>query len=131
MLNRRYLLTALAVAVVISGGSIAFGMDKKPFEPKIFEAAQAAGKSILIDVSASWCPTCKIQAVVLSRLGNDPKFKQFVSFNIDYDSQKDLLRKFNVQRQSTLIVFKGKFETGRSTGETNPGSIEALLAKAI
>ena len=54
-----------------------------------------------------------------------------MSFNIDYDSQKDLLRKFNVQRQSTLIVFKGKQETGRSTGDTNAASIEALLAKAI
>ena len=54
-----------------------------------------------------------------------------MSFNIDYDSQKDLLRKFNVQRQSTLMVFKGKQETGRSTGDTNAASIEALLAKAI
>ena len=60
-----------------------------------------------------------------------PQFKELVSLNIDFDSQKDLLRKFNVQMQSTLIVFKGKQETGRSTGDTNAGSIEALLGKAI
>jgi thioredoxin 1 len=54
-----------------------------------------------------------------------------VSFDIDFDSQKDLLRKFNVQKQSTLIAFKGKEEAGRSTGETDPGSIEALLGRAI
>ena len=50
-----------------------------------------------------------------------------MSFNIDFDSQKDLLKKFNVQKQSTLIVFKGKQEAGRSTGDTNAGSIDALV----
>jgi len=53
------------------------------------------------------------------------------SFEIDFDTQKDLLRKFNVQKQSTLITFKGKQETGRSTGETNAARIEALLDKSI
>ena len=38
---------------------------------------------------------------------------------------------FNVQRQSTLIVFKGKQEAGRSVGDTNAASIEALLAKGL
>jgi thioredoxin 1 len=36
-----------------------------------------------------------------------------------------------VQKQSTLIVFKGRQEAGRSTGDTNASSIETLLAKAI
>ena len=47
------------------------------------------------------------------------------------NSQKDVLRRFNVQRQSTLIVFKGKQEAGRSVGDTNAASIEALLAKGL
>ena len=53
------------------------------------------------------------------------------SFDIDFDARKDLLRKFNVNKQSTLIVFKGKQEAGRSTGDISAGSIEALLGKAI
>jgi hypothetical protein len=36
-----------------------------------------------------------------------------------------------VQKQSTLIVFKGKQEAGRSTGDTNAGSIAALVGKSI
>jgi thiol-disulfide isomerase/thioredoxin len=131
MLNKRYLLRAFAMATALSFGSIASGMDKKPFDQSAFEAAQAAGKPILVEVSASWCPICKAQAPILSRLRTDPRFKELVSFNIDFDSQKDLLRKFNVQKQSTLIVFKGKQEAGRSTGDTDAGSIEALLGKAI
>jgi thioredoxin 1 len=129
MLNRRHLLGTLAI--VLSLGSIAAAMDKRPFDQKAFEAAQAAGKPILVEVSAPWCPICKAQAPILSRLKSDRRFKELVSFDIDFDSQKDLLRRFNVQKQSTLIVFKGRQEAGRSTGDTNAGSIEALLAKAI
>jgi thioredoxin 1 len=131
MLNRRHLLGTLAMATVLPLGSIASATDQKPFDQRAFEAAQAAGKPILVEVHAPWCPICKAQAPILARLKGEPRFKDLVNFLIDFDSQKDLLRKFNVQKQSTLIVFKGRQETGRSTGDTNAGSIEALLGKAI
>ena len=60
-----------------------------------------------------------------------PRFAGLVAFNVDFDTQKDLLAKFSVQKQSTLIVFKGNQEVGRSTGVTDAGAIESLLAKAI
>ena len=131
MLNRRHLLATAAATAAFVAAPIASAADRKPFDQKAFDAAQASGKPILVEVSAPWCPTCKAQAPILSRLRGDQRFTQLVSFNIDFDSQKDLLRKFNVQKQSTLIVFKGRQETGRSTGDTNAASIEALLAKAI
>jgi thioredoxin 1 len=129
MMNRRLLLGALALSAALSVGSVAMAADKKPFDQKAFEAAQAAGKPILIEVYAPWCPVCR--APTLAKLRNDARFKNLVSFNVDFDSQKDLLKKFNVQKQSTLIVFKGSKEAGRSTGDTNAASIEALLAKSI
>lgn len=132
MINRRRVFAAIAaIATVLSLGAMASAADKTPFEQAAFAAAQAAGSPILVEVTAPWCPTCKAQAPILSRLKNDPRFKNLVSFNIDFDSQKDLLQKFGVRMQSTLIVFKGRQETGRSTGDTRPESIEALLAKAI
>ncbi len=131
MLNRRYLLSALALFAVLSVLPVARAMDKVPFDQKAFDAAQAAGKPILVEVTAPWCPVCKAQAPILSQLRNDAQFKELVTFNIDFDSQKDLLRNFNVQKQSTLIVFKGKQEMGRSTGDTNAGTITALLGKSI
>ena len=131
MLNRRHVLGALAMTAILAHNSNALAMDKKAFDQKAFDAAQAAGKPVLVEVSAPWCPVCKAQAPILSRLRADARFANLVSFNIDFDTQKDLLKKFNVQKQSTLIVFKGKQETGRSTGDTNASSIEALLGKSI
>ncbi len=129
-MNRRHLLRAIVLSATLSLGPGAFAADQK-FDQKTFEAAQAAGKPILVEVHALWCPVCKAQAPILSRLKGEARFKSMASFSIDFDSQKDLLKKFNVQRQSTLIVFKGKQEAGRSTGDTNAGSIEQLLDKSI
>jgi thioredoxin 1 len=131
MLNRRDLLGVIALSTALSLDFVASAADRLPFDQAAFEAAQAAGKPILIEVSAPWCPICKAQAPILAQLKSEPRFKNLVSFNVDFDSQKDLLRKFNVQKQSTLIVFKGKQETGRSTGVTDPGAIELLLATSI
>ena len=131
MLNKRHLLAGLALAIAMAVSAPLLALDKKPFDAKAFEAAQASGKPILVEVTAPWCPTCKAQAPILANLAGQPKFKDMARFEIDFDSQKDLLRKFNVRTQSTLIAFKGKQEVGRSTGDTNAGSIERLLAKAI
>jgi hypothetical protein len=52
-------------------------------------------------------------------------------FKVDFDEQKDDVRALKAQRQSTLIVYKGETEKGRSVGDTDPASIEALLDSAL
>lgn len=116
-------------AVIAAAPALAF--DAKPFDPAAFAAAQAAGKSILVEVHAPWCPTCKAQAPILSKLSANPKFKGVVAYRVDFDSQKDALKALNVRQQSTLIAYKGKAETGRSVGSTDPAAIEMLVGSAI
>jgi len=131
MISRRFLLQATIVGASATAIVPAHAFQMHPFDIKAFEAAQAAGKPILVEISAPWCPTCKAQKPILSDLATKAKFKDLVAFEIDFDDQKDLLRKFDVFMQSTLISFKGSKEVGRSTGDTNASSIEALLDKSI
>jgi thioredoxin 1 len=131
MLNKRHLLAGLALMVALFLSAPLEARSRKPFDAKAFEAAQAAGQPILVEVSAPWCPTCKAQKPILANLAAKPKFKDVTLFEIDFDSQKDLLRMFKVQMQSTLIAFKGRQEVGRSTGDTNAASIERLLDKSL
>ena len=131
MINRRLMVAGLFAAAGFAASAPALAFEPRTFDAKAFEAAQMAGKPILIEVTAPWCPTCKAQKPILSSLGKDPRFKDLVAFEIDFDTQKDLLRKFDVRMQSTLISFKGTNEVGRSTGDTNASSIEALLSKSI
>jgi thiol-disulfide isomerase/thioredoxin len=99
------------------------------YTPQAFDAAQAAGKPILVEVHAPWCPTCKAQQSVLEKLEAQEKFAGLQVFRVDFDSQKDALARFRARVQSTLIAFKGKAETGRSTGDTDAVAIAALLDK--
>ena len=127
--------TRLAAGIALStlaGVALpAAAAEVKPFTASAFDAAKAAGKPILVDVTAPWCPTCKAQHPVLSGLEADPRFKDLVVLDVDFDSQKDVLRTLNVRVQSTLIAFKGAAETARSTGDTQPASIAQLLGTTL
>ena len=68
---------------------------------------------------------------VVEALLKTPEFAKVALFRVDFDMQDEVLAAFKVQRQSTLIVFKGSNEVGRSVGDTNPAAIEALLSKAL
>lgn len=105
--------------------------DSKPYDQASFDALQKAGKSILVAVHASWCPTCRAQAPIINELLEEKEYQSITLLRIDYDTQKGALKKLNVSKQSTLIVFKGAKETGRSTGDTSFDSIEALVRTAL
>lgn len=129
MTTRRHIVALLALAPLLAAPARAGEVE--PFSVTAFEAAQRAGRPILVAVSAPWCPICRAQKPILSRLAAEPRFKDLVIYGIDFDSQKDLLRRFDARMQSTLIAFKGATETGRSVGETQPEWIEGLLDKTL
>ena len=130
MLTRRSILGATLVVGILAA-SPALAENAPAFDAKAFAAAQKAGKPILIAVHAPWCPTCKAQAPILSDLRAEPRFRDLVYFVVDFDSQKDLLNRFGVRTQSTLIAFKGEREAARSVGDTRRDSIFAMVGKAI
>ena len=109
----------------------AFAVERVPFDRPAFEAALKSGKPVLVDVSATWCITCKAQHVVLDKLFATPRFAGFTVFAVDYDTQKDVMRSFGVDQRSTLIVFKGGHEIDRSSWQTSEAAIATLLAKAV
>jgi len=119
---------AFLVLLALAGPAAA--AQPVPFTASAFGAAQAAGKPILVEVTAPWCPICAKQHPTLSRLEQTPELSDVIVFDVDFDSQKDVLKSFGVQMQSTLIVFSGKTEKDRATGITDPGQIQALLMKA-
>jgi len=130
MLGRRYLLTSLGAAALTSPVR-AEAVALLPFEEGRFLSAQSAGVPILVAIEASWCPTCQAQKPILSSLLERPGFKDIVALSVDFDSQKNVVRQFNARVQSTLIVFRGATEVGRSVGDTDARSIEKLLARAV
>jgi len=101
------------------------------FSQSSFNQLQIAGKSILVEVHAPWCPTCRAQAPVVDMLLKKKEYQSINILRVDFDSQKEALKAFNVSKQSTLIVYKGSKEMGRSTGDTSSASIEKLIKKSL
>lgn len=124
-------LVAGLVAVILVGAVPASAAEWKDYSPEALAEAQAEGKPILIDVFAAWCSVCRAQNPILTQLTREPKYKNLVVLKADFDTQKDALKTLNVQRQSTLIVFKGDEEVDRSVGDTSALSIEGLLDKTL
>jgi thiol-disulfide isomerase/thioredoxin len=132
MLTRRSLLiAAAALGTATLASAPARAASEQAFDAKAFADAQKAGKPILIAIHAPWCPVCTAQKPILSELMADRKFKDLAYFTIDFDSQKDLVRRFGAQKQSTLIAFKGSNERARSVGDSKRESITALLNKTL
>jgi thioredoxin 1 len=121
----------VGIGLLVSVVEPAMAATPVPFTQAAFEASQQAGKPILVHVEASWCTTCAQQRPLLAKLEAEPQYDGLVVYNVDFDHQKDVVRAFKVQMQSTLIAFHGKIEEGRSTGDTDPASIRALVQKSL
>lgn len=128
----RFTLSVLVMSLMsLQAGLPAAAATVGPFTREAFKAAQAANEPILVDISATWCPTCAQQKPIIDGLGATPEFSKLVILHVDFDSQKDVVRAMGARMQSTLIVFHGANLKGVSVGDTDPTSIKALLAKSL
>lgn len=104
--------------------------SKEAFSDARFAALQQEGALILLDVFASWCPTCAIQQKVIADYQSKHPEVPLKVLTIDFDSQKDVVRRFRAPRQSTLIVYRGTERVWFGVAETRAAVIFAELNKA-
>ena len=128
MITRRFILAAALLPGAL--GSVA-SAEPSAFDQAAFEAAQAAGRPILVEITAPWCPICKTQRPIIARLAQEPRFRDLAVFEVDFDGRKDVVRALNARMQSTLIAYRGRTEVGRSVGETQAEWIESFLEKTL
>lgn len=125
----RFILSFLAMLSAALPAAANAAPAWQEYSPAAFAKAQGAGKTIIVDVHAVWCPTCKAQAPTLDALRQEAKLKDAVFFKVDFDKEKAFLRAHRIPRQSTVLVFRGKQETARSIAESRPRQLrEAVMA---
>ena len=120
-----------ALLALSAVASIAMAGEIKPYTQAEFDKLAQQGKPVVVDVSATWCPTCKAQKPIVDGLMSQPAYKDVTLLTVDFDSAKPTLKKFKVSMQSTLVAFKGGKEVGRSTGDTTPEGLEGLVKKTV
>jgi thioredoxin 1 len=122
----RIVFTAVSFFVAVS----AHALEIAPYTPAALAQAQQADAAYALHFYADWCPVCRAQAKALAAMKADPKLDVTV-FVVNYDTEKGLRKQYGVHTQSTIIAFKGRRETARLAGDTDPARIRAVLASPL
>ena len=111
-------------------------MEKETtFNKELFDKAQSDGKVVVISSWIKYCSSCAGQMKILKKAKNDGKLKDINFDNIEYFSfdvtNKNIADLFNVQYQTTLLIFKNNEEVYRSLGETTKNLIYEAIKSSI
>jgi thioredoxin 1 len=101
------------------------------YTPEVWAELQASGAPVLVDVYASWCPTCKAQHAILADLLADSRYRGVRGMRVDFDADREFRRVYDVQRQSTILMFVGAREVSRSVGLTSVQDIRAQVDAVV
>lgn len=117
-------------ALLMGLASFTHALEIQPYSAATLAAAEEAGQPVAVHFHADWCPTCRAQDKALHAL-KDEKDLDITILTADYDGEKELKRRFNVNSQSTLVVLKGKQETARLVGDSSADGLRAALKSAL
>ena len=105
------------------------------FKKDLFDKAQSDGKIIIISSWIKYCSSCASQMKILKKAKNEGELSDIKFDNIEYFSfdvtNKEIADLFNVQYQTTLLIFKDNKEVYRSIGETTKDLIYEALKTSI
>ena len=113
-----------------------FSMEKETtFNKELFIKAQSEGKIVVVSSWMKYCSSCANQMKVLQKAKKqgellDIKFDNVKYFSFDV-TNSEIANLFNVQYQTTLLIFKGNQEVYRSIGETTEDLIYEALKASI
>ena len=98
------------------------------FKKELFEKAQAEGKVVIVSSWIKYCSSCASQMKVLDKAKNDFHNIEYFAFDV---TNKEIAELFDVQYQTTLLIFKDKKLVYRSIGETSKDLIYKAIQSSI
>ena len=101
---------------------------KTTFNENLFKKAQSEGKVVVVSSWIKYCYSCASQMKVLNKAKNDFKDMEYFAFDV---TNKEISSLFNVQYQSTILIFKNNKEVYRSIGEIKKEAIYKALKSSI
>ena len=128
----------VGLIVIMLWGNLIY-MNLRPSDPILpgweeystprFEELMSRGEPLLVEVYASWCPTCLLQHKALETLHEEGRGPKIRAIRVDFDRDEDFRRAFGFNHTGTMVLFNQGRETARQSGLVTPDKIEAFLAQ--
>ena len=114
--------------IFIFAFSVNAGEKKTTFNEELFNKAQSEGKVVIVSSWVKYCSSCASQMKVLNKAKNEFDNIEYFAFDV---TNKEISKLFNVQYQTTLLIFKDDKEIYRSIGETTKDLIYKAIQSSI
>ena len=98
------------------------------YDKQLFDKALSEGKVVVVSSWIKYCSSCAGQMEVLKKAKKDFENMEYFAFDV---TNKEIAQFFNVQYQTTLLIFKDNKEGYRSIGEITKELIYDALKSSI
>ena len=98
------------------------------YKKELFDKALSDGKVVVVSSWVKYCSSCANQVKILNKAKNEFDNIEYFAFDV---TNKEIAKFFNVQYQTTLLIFKDNKEVYRSIGETTKELIYDALKSSI
>ncbi len=104
-------------------------MEKETtFSKELFDKAQSDGKIVIVSSWVKYCTSCASQMKVLNKAKNEFNNIEYFTFDV---TNKEIAKFFDVQYQTTLLIYKNSKLVYRSIGETSKDLIYKAIKSSI
>ena len=119
----------ILIFVILTFALNANAMEKETtFNQELFQKAQSDGKIVIVSSWIKYCTSCASQMKILNKAKNDFENIEYFTFDV---TNEEIAKLFNVQYQTTLLIFKNNKEVYRSIGETSKNLIYKAIQSSI
>jgi thioredoxin 1 len=131
MQRRDFLLLTAAVSLA---APMAFAADANIYSPELVAAELAAGKTVVLDFTASWCISCQSQGrAILALRDANPAYDETITVvDVDWDAYKktDLAKKYGVTSRGSLVFLRGDKVIAQTFSHSSKADLKALFDQA-
>lgn len=118
----------LAVITIFFATISLVSAKETTYKKELFDKALSDGKVVVVSSWIKYCTSCASQMKVLDKAKNDFDNIEYFKFDV---TNKEIAEFFNIQYQTTLLIFKDNKEVYRSIGETTKELIYDALKSSI
>ena len=131
MQRRDFLLLSAAISLA---APMAMAATVNIYSPELVASELAAGKTVVLDFTASWCISCQSQgrAIQALRDANPAYDKTITVVDLDWDTYKktDIAKQYGVTDRGSLVFLRGDKVIAQTYSHSSKADLKALFDQA-